>query len=87
MPPITPNSKVALTLSAFIVFTGAVITLTWQLSEARNQIMNELSAMRKVQEQNLKEQWTQSDHERFAVKLERSNRSLNLIVPNVNDRS
>lgn len=87
MPPITQNSKVALTLSAFIAFTGSVIVLTWQLAEARNEIMNELAAMRKVQEQTRSEQWTQADHERFAVKLERANRSLNLVVPAVNDRS
>ncbi len=82
MPPITQNSRVALTLGAFVTFTLAVIGLTWQVAEAKNKILNELAAIRQVQAS----QWGINDHDKWAVRLERANRGVGLIVPDVNDR-
>lgn len=82
MPPISQNSKAVFTIGSLLSLLGSVVYGTWQLADARNQILNELAAIRKTQS----DQWSMADHERWAVKFERANRSANLIVPGVNDR-
>lgn len=80
MPPITPNSKVMLNLGATVAIAGSVIYGTWTVSQYMARLESKLDTA-------ISQQWTKPDHERFAQKLERANRKIDLIVPDVNDRS
>ncbi len=89
MAPISQNSKAVFTLGTLVTIgcsalalTCSAIGLTWKVAEAKNQILNELAAIRQVQAS----QWGINDHGKWAARLERANRGIGLIVPDVNDR-
>ncbi len=94
MPPITQNSKVGFTIGALCAFTATVIygtvnLMNW-MGEQKTSAAEQRATSARIESKldaAISQQWTKPDHERFAQKLERGNRSLNLIVPDVNDRS
>jgi Pyruvate/2-oxoacid:ferredoxin oxidoreductase gamma subunit len=80
MPPITQNSRVALTLGTVIACSIALVGATWKAAGTLSEIQSELAAIRK----DMRSQWSYYDQERWAANLERNNRVLNLNVPQVN---
>jgi len=80
MPPITQNSKVGFTIGALLTLALSLVVGTWTVTRYLTRFEQKLDAA-------IANQWTKSDHERFAQKLERGNRKIDLVVPDVNDRS
>ncbi len=86
MATISQNSKAVFTIGGLVSFTGAIIWGTSVVIEWKTQQMNTSARIEKKLDEAIAAQWTRSDHERFAVRFERLNRALNIVIPDVNDR-
>lgn len=77
------HSVIRITLPRLVsllgLVVGAVWSAGWWCAIKLTNIETQLAEIRR-------DQWGQMEHERWAAKLERANRSANLIVPGVNDR-
>lgn len=81
MPPITQNSKVALTIGTIITCAFFLVGATWQVANTLSDIRTDLSGIRA----EMRKQWTVGAQEQWAVRLERQNRAINLVVPSARD--
>ena len=78
---ITPRTRFAITISAALLIASALVTATWTVSTTLHGIQRELEQINRQIGQATSERWTAQDQQRWAILLERDNRSLGLIVP------
>lgn len=84
MTHITPESKVRLTVAAFLGCASLLVGATWRVAMYLSAIDGRLESIQREMAISVRERWTVMDQERWAFALERQNRERGLVVPEVN---
>lgn len=74
---ITPDTVIQVSLYVGLPIAGAIIVATWRLANYMRDMRDEVREIRK----QMGDVWTVADMERWAVKLERANRTQSIAVP------
>jgi hypothetical protein len=76
---LTPDTGLTIPLNAVIPISGLLICATWAVAAGLFGIRNQLRGLR----DDVRESWTRREQERWSAELERENRAIGLIVPQV----
>lgn len=74
---LTPDTTLQLTLAAGIAIVGALIVATWRAANYLRDLTEEVKGIRA----QMAGVWTVNDMERWAMRLERENKTQPLTVP------
>lgn len=81
MSQLTANSRLSLNLTVVVICVGALVGTGWRAANLLRDIKDEIGGLRAEVKAVSADRWTLQDQERWAARLERLNRSANLIIP------
>ena len=82
---VKPSTPVTLTISAIGISVAMLVGTGWRAANAVRDLCDEVAGLRRDVAAIAADRWTAADMERWAFRLERSNREngVNLVVPDV----
>lgn len=81
MSQITTNSRLSLNLTVVVICVAALVGTGWRAANLLRDIKDEIGGLRSEVKAVSADRWTLQDQERWASRLERLNRTSNLVVP------
>lgn len=81
MSQLNANSRLSLNLTVVVVCVGALVATGWRAANLLRDIKDEIGGLRSEVTKVSTDRWTLQDQERWASRLERLNRSSNLVIP------
>lgn len=84
---LSPSTKFSATVASIVAGVAVVASGTWYTANSLRDITEEIKELRREVRQANADHWTVYDMERWSRQLERLNKDIELIVPEVGTRT